>query len=148
LKLIVFFALSSLLFSCGLKKDKKSDLVFFERSPDFFSQFVNKQDTPSGTVDMTRSKILSTRGLYDIDLVLYQDGQFFFSIPDLPNEKEGFGSWEYNEGRLILKTTHNYPVVGSRKVEYRLIATTPDVSGLRVKFRDRTGEQVLEVVER
>lgn len=119
------------LVSCGGKSGPK----MYEVKEEDFSKFVNDKNLPANP-NLTLDKSIINRD-YPIQLALYQDGKFYY---DLPNLDEGTGTWHFNGGQIVLKSKHR---LFDMRIDVR--ALDERANGVAIQFIDRHGPQTLKV---
>lgn len=118
----------------GQKSEEKGELRAFKISNQELNPLINKKSMPE-VPDFTSDKTLLNRE-YPIEVALYEDGQWFY---DLPNLDTGKGTWKMENGTIKL--------YASRKLfdmYIDIVATKEGAESLVLKFRDRFGPRVLE----
>lgn len=130
-----YLVLLFLLFSCGLKSPEKKELQFFQVKKDDFSHVINKSETPRSP-DLTSVKTLSNRD-YPIDIAIFNDGRFYY---DLPNLDDGYGTWEFVDGKIKLHAQRDL-----FDINIDVVALKEAAEVIAIDFRDRFSRKVLEV---
>ncbi len=124
-----------ILFSCGLKKEEKKELQFFQVQKSDFTHVINKSETPRNP-DLTAVKTLSNRD-YPIDIAIFNDGRFYY---DLPNLDDGYGTWEFVDGKIKLHAKRDL-----FDINIDVVALKESAEVIAIDFRDRFSRKVLEV---
>lgn len=131
-KLITVIMLS-FLFSCG----KKAEVKLFHASEASYQRFVNPATAPTAdNPDISGHKNVINEQ-YPVQVSLYADHTFYY---DLPNLGDGHGTWEYSDGRIVMKTKRE--ILGKNiTMTYELQATDETGENVALQFTDRWGAQ-------
>lgn len=133
MKYLSIFILSLFLFTSCVKE--KGELILFEKEEADYAQFINqkpKPDQPNLTLD---KRIVNND--YPIEIALYNDGKFFYSLPNLG---DGEGTFKYENGILKLLAERKI-LTFDVEMSYTFTITRKDGSQSLLKFRDRRGNQ-------
>lgn len=120
-------------YSCTGKSDGVK--LYSAKSAAEYSKFVNQSampETPNLTVEKS---IVNTK--YPIEVALYNDGNFFY---DLPNLGTGKGKWKYTDGKIELKA--------SRKIfdmYIEVYGADEKIENAAILFSDRFGSNTLKM---
>lgn len=133
MKNLFYIVLFSLLLavSCGGKKGEK----FYPAKEESFSKFVNEKAMPRDP-NLSIDKSIINRD-YPIQLALYNDGKFYY---DLPNLDDGSGTWSFDGGQIVLKSTHR---LFNMRIDIRALDT--EATNVGISFIDRHGPQTLRM---
>lgn len=133
---LVLGALSLTGVSCvpGKRSEEKGELRVFKISNQEMSPLINDKPMPNFP-DLTSDKTLLNRD-YPIEVALYNDGTWFY---DLPNLDTGKGTWKMEGGVIKLFASHTL-----FDMHIDIVATEEGAKSLVLKFRDRFGPRVLE----
>lgn len=132
---LYFFTLGVLLTFAGCGEKSAKELAFHRPEKASFNKLVNTKSTRHA--NLNKDKFLYTNPDYPIELALYDDGKFYYNLPQLG---DGQGSWEYKDGVLSLVATRYYAIL-NRDVDMIYEIKSLDAEGTKfmVFFRDRTG---------
>lgn len=131
-KLILILALGTL-FSCG----KKAEVKLFHASEASYQKYVNPTTAPTteGADISGHKNVINEK--YPVQVSLYADHTFYY---DLPNLGDGHGTWEYSNGRIVMKTKRE--IFGkSYNFDYELQAMDENAENVALQFTDRWGAQ-------
>jgi hypothetical protein len=133
LRHLLYLMIFSMFFAaCG--QSSKSELKSFQVSEQQFSSYINPRNLSEA--NLQEDQHIVNRD-YPIELALYQDGSFYYNLPNLG---DGKGSWKFVKGRIQLFAKRNlfdmYIDVFSRN---------ENASELGISFSDRFGPKVLPV---
>jgi hypothetical protein len=122
-----------LLFSCG----KKAEVKLFDAPEASYQRFVNPTTAPTGdNPDISGHRNL-VNDQYPVQVSLYSDKTFYY---DLPNLGDGHGTWEYSDGRIVMKTKRE--ILGKNiEMIYELQANDETAENVSLQFTDRWGAQ-------
>lgn len=122
--------------SCTGKSDSATLYKAKDAGP--FTKFINQKKMPSDpNLTLDRSFINHN---YPIEIALYQDGRFFY---DLPNLGTGKGKWVYSDGKIELRA--------SRKIfdmYIEVYGADPSIEKLAIQFTDRFGSNSLKMANK
>tara|TARA_Y100000031_G_C8148823_1_gene351346 strand:- start:197 stop:607 length:411 start_codon:yes stop_codon:yes gene_type:complete len=127
-KLIVLLLV---LVGCG----EKGKLDFVEMEREDFNPIINSTRTPAKP-DLASVKTIINRD-YPIEIALFEDGRWYY---DLPNLDDGFGTWKFESGKLILEAERDL-----FNMEIDVLSLNNDASKLGLHFQDRFGFRTIEV---
>ena len=119
--------------SCTGKSDSAD--LYSAKDAGAFNKFVNQKKMPSDpnlTIDKT---IINHK--YPIEIALYQDGRFFY---DLPNLGTGKGKWAYKDGKIELRATRK---IFDMYIE--VYGADASIETAAIQFNDRFGANTLKM---
>lgn len=134
-RLLTSLSLISLFVSCVPDKET-STLSYFEVDQTAYQKYVNQKSMPTEP-DLAVDKSIINND-YPIELALYQDGKFYYNLPNLG---DGTGSWTIDGGKIKLFSSRTL-----FDMYIDIFAADQSASNLIVKFRDRHGPQVLKMI--
>ncbi len=117
--------------SCG----KSSSGKLYKIAPEALPRYVNTKSLPVDPNLTLDKSIVNTT--YPIQLALYQDGRFYY---DLPNLGDGTGTWRAEGGILVLKAKRT---LFDMVIEVK--ANDQAASSVSVQFTDRFGSNTLKM---
>ena len=127
-KLIILLII---LIGCG----EKGKLDFVELKKEDFKPIINEASVPAKP-DLAQVKTIINRD-YPIEIALFEDGRWYY---DLPNLDDGFGTWKFKDGKLVLKAERDL-----FDMEIDVLSLNGDASKLGIHFQDRFGFRTIEV---
>ncbi len=117
------------LLSCG----KQDSTKIFPVTEEAVSKIVNQKSMP-GDPNLTLDKSIVNNS-YPIQLALYQDGQFYYELPNLGNGK---GTWKKSGGKIELKAKRTL-----FDMHIDIQANDEEAQNLSIQFIDRFGPNTL-----
>lgn len=131
-KLILVLVIGVLV-SCG----KKAEVKLFNASEESYSKYINAKVAPSGeNPDIATDKNVINEQ-YPVELALYQDHRFYYNLPNLG---DGYGTWSYEDGKIVMKTKRE--ILGKDiTMTYELQANDAEAENVSIQFTDRWGAQ-------
>jgi hypothetical protein len=121
------------LFSCG----KKASVKLFHASEENYSKFINTRISPSGERPNISGDKNFINHQYPVELALYSDHKFYYNLPNLG---DGYGNWNYEDGKIVMKTKRN--ILGKNiTMTYEIQANDESAENVSVQFTDRWGAQ-------
>lgn len=130
MRIILLLSLAFLV-SCGQNSSRNLYKIPEETLP----KFVNMKSLPADpNLTLDRSFVNNS---YPIQLALYQDGRFYY---DLPNLGDGRGTWKFNNGVLELRAKRTL-----FDMFIELKANETEAETLSVQFTDRFGPNTLRM---
>ncbi len=134
MKITILFSLLLIFSSCQpVEKSEPSALRFFKVDSNDLNSLVNEKALPA-IPDLTSDKTILNRD-YPIEVALYNDGQFFY---DLPNLRTGKGTWKIEDGMVKLNAD-----TGIFDMNIEIVAIKEKAEEVVLKFRDRFGPRIL-----
>lgn len=133
MKYLSIFILSLFLFTSCV--EEKGELILFEKEEADYAQFINQKPKPERP-NLTLDKRIVNND-YPIEIALYNDGKFFYSLPNLG---DGEGTFKYENGILKLLAERKI-LTFDVEMSYTFTITRKDGSQSLLKFRDRRGNQ-------
>ena len=132
-KPILIALISILSVACG----KKAEVKLFKAQEESYSKFINaKPSPPVEDPNISLDKNL-VNDQYPIEMSLYSDHKFYYNLPNLG---DGFGTWKYEDGKIVMKTKRE--ILGKDiDMTYELQANDPSAENISVQFSDRWGAQ-------
>ncbi|MFP5386567.1 MAG: hypothetical protein ACLGHN_10840 [Bacteriovoracia bacterium] len=130
MKNFFLFCLLALL-SCG----KESSTKVYPVTDSSVSRLVNQKSMPADP-NLTLDKSLVNNS-YPIQLALYEDGQFYY---DLPNLGDGRGTWKKSGGKIELKAKRSL-----FDMHIDIHANDEEAQTLSIQFIDRFGPNTLQM---
>ena len=119
--------------SCG----KKAEVKLFSASEDSYSKYINAKAAPTGDLPNISSDKNVMNEQYPVELALYQDHRFYYNLPNLG---DGYGTWNYVDGKIVMKTKRD--ILGKDiTMTYELQANDTDAKDVSLQFTDRWGAQ-------
>ncbi len=130
MKLILLMLLT--LVSCG----KQGSAKLYRVDDAKLTKFVNQKIMPPKP-NLTLDKLIVNNS-YPIEIALYNDGQFYY---DLPNLGDGKGTWKNDNGIIELKAKRT---LFDMYIEVQ--ATDEAAETLSIQFTDRFGPNTLKMM--
>jgi len=135
---ILLILLPLILIACNPSKltgssEEKTPLKFFLVEQKDLEHLINPKSMPESP-NLNQDKTILNRD-YPIEVALYNDGQFFY---DLPNLDSGSGTWKYEGGMIKLSAKL---VLFSMYIE--VVAIEKGAEKVALKFSDRFGPKSL-----
>jgi len=130
MKFLVMITVMLLLVACGRDQHK-----FVKVRESSFSQLINQKDLslePNLSLDKT---IVNTE--YPIEIALYKDHRFYY---DLPNLGDGTGTWSYEDGHIVLRSSRD---IFDIKID--VLSMDEAAKEISIRFIDRFGPNVLKM---
>lgn len=134
----MLFIISMLsLFSCGGSKEK---VKMYELKQEALTSFVNPQNL-SGTPNPGTERFIVNND-YPIELALYSDKRFYYNLPNLG---DGDGTWNYDNGKIVMKAKRS--ILGM-DVDMVIEMKAADSNGesLAIHFMDRHGPNTMKMM--
>lgn len=132
MKNIILISSLLLLMACGGKSESLKKI-----EPSAVSYYVNAKD--SSDVNTSIDKMIVNND-YPIELALYQDKKFYYNLPNLG---DGHGSWEYVDGKIVLKAKRQ---ILNINVDMIIEVRAKDRQILAIQFNDRRGPHTLTMM--
>lgn len=133
-KLASFFILALVVLSCG-KEAKPAK--FFSMNEDDFQPIISKESAKSAEPQNQKLLINSE---FPLEVVLYQDGTFYYNMENFKNNQEGKGTWKFENGMLRLHAVRKL-----FDMNMRIHATDENKSKMAISFTDRHGPQTYQL---
>lgn len=131
---ILFLILTVLIGSSCTGKSASADL-FTAKDAGSFTKFINQKKMPKNP-NLTVDKSIINEN-YPIEIALYGDNRFFYSLPNLGTGK---GTWKYSNGKIELKAKRTL-----FNMYIEVYGSTADFSKLSIQFTDRFGANTLKM---
>lgn len=120
--------------SCNpAKKEEKGELKYFVAKEEDFQTYINSKPMPAFP-NLKSDKTLLNRD-YPIEIALYNDGQWYY---DLPNLDTGKGTWKLENGMIKLFAKQRL-----FDMHIDIVAIEESAKDVVIKFRDRFGPRIL-----
>lgn len=119
--------------ACTGKSD--SETLYSAKNAGAYTKFINQKKMPSDPNLTIDKSFINYK--YPIEIALYNDGRFFY---DLPNLGTGKGKWEYHDGKIELRA--------SRKIfdmYIEVYGADQSIEKLAIQFSDRFGSNSLKM---
>ena len=133
MKAILLIILGLFLTSCGIKNDGPGKLKFFEVTQEHFNPYINEKAAPEKP-DLNLDKVI-VNDEYPFEIALYKDKKWFYHLKNLG---DGFGSWKFENGRIILYAER---IIFDMYVE--VVALSEEAKDIAIRFADRKGPREL-----
>lgn len=129
MKKLMFLLL--IIIGCG----DKGKLDFVELEREDFQPIINETSAPTKP-DLAEVKTILNRD-YPIEIALFEDGKFYY---DLPNLDDGFGTWKFESGKLVLHAKRDL-----FDMDIDVLSLNDDATDLGLHFIDRFGFRTIKV---
>ncbi len=133
LRRLVLFLLVISIPSCG-KKSEYGNLEEYQVEMTQLDYLINNRNFSEEPNYFSDISILNNE--YPIEVFLYKDKKWFYNLPNLGT---GQGTWEYTDGKILLKAKRSLFTM-----EINVVASKKDASQISLKFNDRFGLNFLE----
>ncbi len=130
MKILPLLFLLSLI-GCG----QKQSLEFYSLKKSDFAPIINNSRAPQKP-DLAQVKTILNRD-YPIEIALFEDGTWYY---DLPNLDDGFGTWEFKNGKIKLEASRDI-----FDMEIDVVGLDKDAKDIGIYFMDRFGYKTLKV---
>lgn len=130
MKLIVLMLLT--IVSCG----KQGSAKLYRVDEASLVKFVNQKSMPTDP-NLTLDKSIVNNS-YPIEIALYNDGQFFYNLPNLG---DGKGTWKSSNGKIELKAKRSL-----FDMYINVQASDEAAQTLSIQFTDRFGPNTLKMM--
>lgn len=131
MKVLSLLILGLIITACG----KKDPTKFVTADQASFSKYINlKNIEASPNLNLDKAIVNND---YPIEIALYQDQNFYYNLPNLG---DGQGTWNYENGHIVLKAKRK---IFDMRIDVHAIDQA--AQNLAIEFTDRFGPNVLKV---